>query len=174
MEEHFDVYDESGRHLGTAPRSACHGNPRLIHRTVHVVVRDGAGRLLLQKRARHKDIQPGRWDTAVGGHLQPGEDWAAAARRELAEELGLEQPAPALEFLFFRRIRNEVESEDVAVFALCHAGPFSPPPEEIDEVRFWTPAELATARGGGAFTPSLEEELDELAARGLLQGAGGG
>lgn len=167
MDEHFDVYDEQGRHRGTAPRSACHGDPRLIHRTAHVVVFDRRGLLLLQKRALGKDIQPGKWDTAVGGHLHPGEDWETAARRELAEELGLAGPQH-LTFLFHGRIRNAVESEDVAVFALRHDGPFHPPPAEIDEVRFWTPAELAAARGTGRFTPNLETELAELAARGLL------
>ena len=64
-------------------RSECHRNPGLIHRAVHVFVLDGAGRIYLQKRAGSKDIQPGRWDTSVGGHLVPGESYEQGAAREM-------------------------------------------------------------------------------------------
>jgi len=160
----IDVYDQNGRRIGRARRSEVHGNPALIHRTVHVVVADSAGRMLLQKRPLHKDTQPGRWDTAVGGHLDPGEDWETAAHREMNEELGAPEDL-ALEFLFDRKIRNEVESEDVRVYLLRYDGPFHPDPEEIDEVRFWTRTELEAAMGTGILTPSLEEEIRLLAAR---------
>lgn len=160
--EMFQVYDESGRCVGLRPRAECHGNPALIHRTAHVVVFDPAGeRILLQKRARTKDIQPGKWDTAVGGHLQPGEDYEAAARREGAEELGLAPDAP-LAVLFDLKIRNAIESEDVRVFALRAAGPFQFQAEEIDEVRFFTREELRDPAWRRDFTPNLQIELDRI------------
>ena len=168
MEELFEIYDESGQCLGTAPRSVCHGNPRLLHRTAHVVVFSTTGRVLLQKRSRHKDIQPGKWDTAVGGHLMPGENYEQAARREMQEELGLPPDLP-LRFLFYSKIRNSVESEDVGVFAADSDGPFTYPPEEIDEVRFWSAAELRAGFGTGQFTPHLEQELGLLISQGLIQ-----
>ena len=85
-EEWFDVVNEADEVIGRAPRRRCHGDPSLIHRTAHVAVTPpGGGALLLQLRARTKDIQPGKWDTAVGGHLRPGEDYEAAARREMNE-----------------------------------------------------------------------------------------
>ena len=74
MDEFFDVFDESGNYRGKYPRSQCHGNPELIHRSVHVVVFDRSmQKILLQKRSMNKDIQPGKWDTAVGGHVAAGE-----------------------------------------------------------------------------------------------------
>lgn len=124
--ERFEVFDETGNPLGLAPRSACHGNPRLVHRTAHVVVTHPDGRLLLQKRAATKDIQPGKWDTAV-------------------------------------------ESENITVFSAVSAGPCRPPPDEIDEVRFWSAVELDAALGTGAFTPNLESELAELKKRTALR-----
>ncbi len=166
--ELFDIYDELGNHLGTAPRRECHGNPKLIHRTAHVIVfSSDRQRILLQKRAMTKDIQPGKWDTAVGGHLAPGETWEVAARREMGEELGIPETLP-LRLLFYSKIRNPIESEDVAVFATDYDGPFQPPADEIDEVHFWTAAELRTAPGTGVFTPNLEHELNLLAFHGLL------
>ena len=168
--ELFDVYDGQGNHLGTAPRQECHGNPQLIHRTAHVVVFSADHRrILLQKRASSKDIQPGKWDTAVGGHLAPGETWDTAASREMAEELGVPETLP-LRLLFYCQIRNAIESEDVAVFATDCDGPFHPPADEIDEVRFWSAAELRTAAGTGRFTPNLEEELKLLESRGFWPG----
>lgn len=167
-DELFEVYDEAGNRVGLRPRAECHGNPALIHRTAHVVVFGADGRLLLQKRSLGKDIQPGKWDTAVGGHLAPGENWEAGALRELREELGLEG-VTHLEFLFISKIRNAVESEDVGVFALVHDGPFHPPADEIDELRFWTPAEIHAALGKNVFTPNLEQEIAMLVRAGRLE-----
>ncbi|MEI3000306.1 MAG: NUDIX domain-containing protein [Victivallis sp.] len=143
-QEYFDIYDEAGNRIGRALRSECHGNPALLHHTSHVVVfHPAGGRILLQKRSRSKDIQPGKWDTAVGGHVDAGEDYLTAALRELREELGVTASAGELRHLFDSKIRNAVESEDVRVYALRSAGPFRFQPEEIDEIRFWTADELA-------------------------------
>ena len=160
--ELFDIYDEAGNRIGTALRSECHGNPALLHRTAHVVViHPETGDILLQKRKMTKDIQPGKWDTAVGGHLDAGEDYLAGARRELAEELGITGDVQ-LEWLFVEKVRNNIESEDAGVFALRHAGPFRFQESEIDELRFWSKAELANENNRQKFTPLLLSELDKL------------
>ena len=167
-EELFDVYDEHGNHVGTAPRRVCHGDPRLIHRTAHVVViHPETGFVLLQKRSASKDIQPGKWDTAVGGHLALGESYEEGARRELAEELGVTD-APFLKYLFDSKIRNEIESEDTRVFALYRATGFHFQESEIDEIRFWPPSRLFDARERERFTPNLCAELDKLRESGLI------
>lgn len=166
--EWFEIVDEQDRVIGTARRRECHGNPALVHRTAHVVIRSRDGRILLQKRSASKDIQPGRWDTAVGGHLSPGETYAEAACREMAEEVGVRVPPEALQHLFDSRIRNAVESENVRVFGVVHEGPFTPQASEVDAVRFWTAGEVAAALGTGVFTPNLEVEIGELRGRGLL------
>lgn len=165
MTEYFDIVDSDDRVIGVAPRSECHGHPELVHRTAHVVVFSSDGRVLLQKRSLAKDIQPGKWDTAVGGHLAVGEDYETAARRELAEELGLPEDTP-LRLLFDARIRNFIESENVRVYAAVHDGPFAFQADEIDEVRFWSGKEIDSALGTGTFTPNLESEIHELKARG--------
>lgn len=137
-EELFEIVDAvSGQVIGTAPRSRCHGDPSLIHRSVHVVVFHPDGEsILLQKRSRLKDIQPGKWDTAVGGHLSVGEDYEAGARREMAEEIGLTSPGIELEHLFDYPVRNELESENVRVFGTKSAGPFVIQESELDAVEF--------------------------------------
>ena len=161
MEEFFDIYDAQGNHVGTAPRRECHGNPALIHRTAHVVViHPDTGDILLQKRNMTKDIQPGKWDTAVGGHLALGEDFETGAKRELAEELGIENVE--LFHIFDSKIRNDIESEDVRVFGAFIADGFTFDPGEIDEIRFWDRASLENPDAQREFTPNLVLELEML------------
>jgi 8-oxo-dGTP pyrophosphatase MutT (NUDIX family) len=65
-------------------------------RFASVVIVDARGRVLLQERDEHPDIDPDKWGFC-GGHLEPGEDYEAGAYRELAEETGLRLDAGALE-----------------------------------------------------------------------------
>lgn len=169
MAEYLDIYNEQGERLGRALRSECHGNPALLHHTSHVVVFEpgDTGRILLQKRARDKDIQPGKWDTAVGGHLAEGEEYLAGARRELAEELGVHGDIE-LTFLFDAPIRNKIESEDTRVFGAVLPGPFAFQKEEIDEVRFFSPEELFDPDRQKEFTPNLCQELRRLRELGFV------
>ena len=153
--EFFEIVDEEDRVVGLAPRSLCHGDPSLVHRVAHVLVfKDGE--LLLQKRSMSKDVQPGKWDTSVGGHLDPGETYLEAARREMEEELGIR--GVPLTFLYHSRIRNDFESENVATYLASYPGEIRFNPEEIDEVRLWTAQEIEAALGTGIFTPNFEEE----------------
>ena len=109
-------------------------------------------------------MQPGRWDTAVGGHLAHGETFEQAARREMAEEIGLTD-GPEPQPLFDMAIANDIESELTRVFTVVSDGPFIPQPEEVDELRLWTAEELAAAIGTGQLTPYLEHELSLLLPR---------
>ena len=73
-EELFPVVDAAGRVVGRATRGECHGGSMLLHPVVHLHLFNSRGELYLQKRPAWKDIQPGRWDTAVGGHIDYGEN----------------------------------------------------------------------------------------------------
>ena len=157
VSEMFEVIDEEGSVIGLAPRRECHGNPSLIHRVVHVLVANGEGDLLLQRRSHQKDIQPGKWDTSVGGHLHPGEDYERAGRREMAEELGILNGP--LMVLYDYRWRSPIESEQVRTYLCQWDGPFHPDEEEILEARFWSPEEICHHLGDGTFTPNFEEEF---------------
>lgn len=162
MSEWLDIYSENGERIGKALRSRCHGDPALLHHTAHVVIiHPEDGRMLLQKRTLTKDIQPGKWDTAVGGHLDCGEDYLAGARRELGEELGVTAPVELTE-LFCDRIRNDIESEDVMVYGAKLAGPFAFQTSEIDSLKFWSREELEDPVNRREFTPNLLKELEIL------------
>ncbi len=157
-DEWLQVCDERGRPIGRERRSVCHGRPEIIHAVVHVVVTNAAGEMLLQKRGPSKDVEPGKWDTAVGGHLSPGERPADAARREMLEELGVSPSGllPAYTYL----IRTSIETEFVHSFVCSCEGPFHPDAQEIETVRFWPLDTVAAALGDGVFTPNFEAEYE--------------
>lgn len=169
--EVFAVVDGQGRVVGRAPRALCHRTPGLVHRAAHVIVTDGGGRIYLQKRARTKDIQPGKWDTSVGGHLDAGEDHEAGARREMGEELGL---SGELRFLHRYLWRTACETELVETFLHVARVEPQPRPDEIDEGRWFTLDEAAALTASGAATPNLAEELRRVGEAGLDLLAGGG
>jgi len=155
--ELFEIVNEKGEVTGAAPRNVCHGDPSLVHRAAHVLVFNSGGGLILQLRSKDKDIQPGKWDTSVGGHLAAGEGYEQAALREMAEELGI--TGVALNYLYDYPMRNEVESEDIRSFYVVYDGQVNHQPEEIDEVRLWGMDEVRAAIGTGVFTPNFEQEF---------------
>ena len=157
-DEAFPLVDESGHVIGSALRSEVHGNPALLHPVVHCLVTDREGRLLLQLRSKAKDIQPGKWDTSVGGHVGLGESIETAVHREIEEEIGLDAASAPIRFLYRYVMRNDVESELVHTYACQSDGPFVRQDSEVDELRFWTCDEVEAAIGTGVFTPNFEDE----------------
>lgn len=154
-DELFPVVDEDGNIVGTATRGECHGGSKLLHPVVHLHVFDGKGNLFLQKRPEWKDIQPGKWDTSVGGHVDLGEDVSSALKREVSEELGIEDFVP--EFIVSYVFESDRERELVFVHKTVYDGPILPS-AELDGGRFWSREEIVSNIGSGVFTPNFEQE----------------
>ena len=152
----FPLVDESGTVTGKATRGECHGGSKRLHPVVHLHVFNSRGEIYLQKRPEWKDIQPGKWDTAVGGHLTYGETPGEALRREVREELGMTdfRPEPIATYVF----ESQRERELVYVNRTVYDGPVRPAAEELDGGRFWTAHEVREAMGKGVFTPNFEHE----------------
>jgi isopentenyldiphosphate isomerase/intracellular septation protein A len=159
-DEWFDIVDVDGHVIGKAPRRLCHARKGLLHPVVHLHVMDAHDRIFLQKRSPRKQIQPGKWDTAVGGHVGSGETVEAALKREAQEELGLEnfKAEPVARYVW----ESDIESELVFMFvARCDSVP-RVNAEEISEGKFWKIAKIRAARGKGVLTPNFEFEFPIL------------
>jgi isopentenyldiphosphate isomerase/intracellular septation protein A len=163
-EEMLPIIDESGKVLGSAPRSECHKGPGKLHPVVHLQIVDGKGGMYLQKRSMSKDLLPGKWDSAVGGHVSAGEDLETALERELREELGvtklvLEASGARIEPILRYRWDSELESELVFSFITTYEGPFAPDGVEVEDGRFWSFSDIRASLGKGRFTPNFEHEF---------------
>ncbi len=159
-EEWFDLVDQDGNVTGKAPRSAVHGNPGLLHPAVHLHVFNRQGQLYLQKRAENKDVQPGKWDTSVGGHILSGERVEDALLREAKEELGLKNFNYRALYRYI--MRNDFESELVYTFRTTYNGAVRVNRDEIQFGRFWSLREIDKNLKKNIFTPNFEQEFNLL------------
>ena len=156
--ELFPIVDECGRVLGSITRGAAHGGSRMLHPVVHLHLFNSKGELYLQRRPQWKDIQPGKWDTATGGHVSYGESVEDALRREVSEELGITDFTPVGMGCYV--FDSGVERELVYVHQAVYDGIVCPNAEELDGGRFWTADEIKASMGRGVFTPNFEHEYN--------------
>ncbi len=158
--EMFPLVDEQGNITGAATRGECHSGSKLLHPVVHLHVFNSRGELYLQKRPAWKDIQPNKWDTSVGGHVDLGENVETALRREAREELGISQfaPEPLGKYVF----ESARERELVFAYKTIYDGLITPS-DELDGGRFWTQEEIRATMGKNLFTPNFEREYNKFA-----------
>lgn len=154
--EQFPIVDEDGNILGAISRGHAHDGSKILHPVVHLHVFNSRGELYLQHRPAWKDIQPDKWDTAVGGHVDLGENVHQALLREVREELGITDFTP--EDLGHYVFEGKRERELVYVHRCTYDGAISPSKDELNGGRFWTKDEIASSIGKGIFTPNFESE----------------
>ena len=149
-----------GEIIGAITRGEAHSGSKLLHPVVHLHVFNSQGHLYLQKRPDWKDIQPGKWDTATGGHIDLGENVEMALRREVSEELGITQFE--FETLGHYVFESERERELVYVHRTTYDLPITPNSGELDGGRFFSPQEITDNMGKGLFTPNFESEYQRF------------
>lgn len=159
-EEMFPLVDELGNITGAASRGECHNGSKLLHPVVHLHVFNDKGELFLQKRPAWKDIQPDKWDTAVGGHIDLGENAEQALKREVSEELGITEYEP--QFVTSYVFESKVEKELVFVYKTIYNGEITPSKEELAGGRFWDIQEIKENIGKEIFTPNFEGEIKRV------------
>ena len=140
MGETFDVVDRTDTVIGQASREEVH-REGLLHRSAHLLVFDGSGRVLLQKRSMSKDRFPGRWDSSVSGHVDSGEGYDQCIVREAMEEIGIRLEATP-ESLFKIDACEETDQEFTWVYRTYSGGPFTPDEEEVSEIGWFTDDEV--------------------------------
>lgn len=155
--EYFPLVTEHGEVIGKATRQECHAGSFLLHPVVHLHVFNSAGELYLQKRAMNKDIQPGKWDTSVGGHVDYGEEFTESLMREVREELGITDFNPV--FIMRYKFVSDQEAELVHSHYCIYDGEIKPDPIEISEGKFWRITEIEAQLGNNIFTPNFEQEF---------------
>jgi isopentenyl-diphosphate Delta-isomerase len=145
------LVDERDTPLGTLGKAEAH-REGLLHRAISVIVLNRRGETLLQQRASDKYHSGGQWANACCSHPLPGESVAAAARRRLAEEMGIDvEVAPAFVFTYRAEVGDGlVEHEYDHVFVARWEGDPTPDPAEVEG---WRGAPAATLPAEAARTP---------------------
>jgi len=130
MTEYFYVVDEEDNVVGKATREECHSESGLIHRSVYIFVLNDKNEIFIQTRSMSKDLYPGYCTGSATGHVDYGEDYDEAARRELKEELGIDAPLQRL-----GKVKSFSEDErEISVLYMCrYNGPFKFNRKEIVE-----------------------------------------
>jgi len=159
MTEWFPIVNEDGETIGKASRQECHSGSKLLHPVIHLHIFNEKGELFLQKRSITKDIQPGKWDTAVGGHVDYGEDVRTALHREAREELGIIEFNP--HFLTSYIFESPIEKELVNSFYTIYTGSILIDKQELEDGRFWKIDQIITNLGKEIFTPNFEGEFQQ-------------
>ncbi|MFP6852746.1 MAG: isopentenyl-diphosphate Delta-isomerase [Pseudomonadales bacterium] len=105
------LVDSSDEEIGELDKEACHDGSGKLHRAISVFIFNRDGDLLIQQRHAQKRLWGSAWSNSCCSHPRVGEETDVAARRRVAEELGLETP---LRFLFkfeYRSGYDEIGTE---------------------------------------------------------------
>ena len=146
-DERVVLLDDAGNSVGSAAKATVHHTETPLHLGFSCYLFDGAGRVLLTRRALGKQTWPGVWTNAFCGHPAPGENVEDAVRRRARQELGAalaEVVCVLPDFRYRARAADgTVENEVCPVFCALADGPVAAVPDEVmdlvwvgwDEVR---------------------------------------
>ncbi len=156
--EMLDVVNEDDRPQFRASRERVHREYH-IHRSVMFFVFDEDGRVFVNRRSQAKEIYPGYWSIAFGGHVLAGESYDGAVAREVREETGLDAAASLI--TSFKK-RTADERENVKVFGVTADRELKLFVAEIEQGQFMTLAEINQALGRLDFLPETDTLLKIL------------
>jgi len=162
MTEYLDVVDEEDKVIGKATRAECHATGK-IHRGVHILVFNSKGELFVGIRSMNKDLYPGAYGD-VAGHIDAGENYEGAAKREMQEEIGIECD---LEKISDIKKRHGNDNENIRIYKCVHDGPINLNLDEFDRSEF-LPVEKVKKmidEGDSIFAPGLVLSLKEYLRR---------
>lgn len=170
IDELLDIVDDQDRVISRAPRSRVLREYQ-VHRAVMFFVFNEHGDVLVNQRSEQKEIYPGVWSIAFGGHVRSGESYDAAAGREIREEVGLDAP-PKVITTFQKRTADE--RENVTVYSVTADREPVLFPEEIAQGRFMSLAEINEMLSRVEFLPETPTLLKILVEHTSRREAAGG
>ncbi|MFS2224738.1 NUDIX hydrolase YfcD [Pantoea sp. B65] len=139
--EWVDIVNENNEVIAQSTRAQMRAQC-LRHRATYIVVHDGMGKILVQRRTETKDFLPGMLDATAGGVVQSGEVLLESARREAEEELGIaDVPFAEHGQFYFEDVNCRVWG---GLFSCVSHGPFAMQEEEVAEIFWMTPEEITS------------------------------
>ena len=112
-EEFLEVYSPEGTKTGQKKSKSEIHRKGLFHSTVHVWIFTEEGNILIQKRSKKKELNPGVWDVSVAGHIKFNENIKKAAKRETLEETGINIHPTAIDKEFFHTYILKIDRNSI-------------------------------------------------------------
>ena len=159
-DERVDLIDAENCTLGQTTRQIVRTH-NLLHRGVGILCRNFAGKIYVHRRTTTKDVFPGLYDMFVGGVVGAGEDYLTAARREIAEELGIDGAEPR--HLFDHLYIGPHNCSWVAVYEAVWNGPIRHQESEVAWGTYMTSRELRDRLDEWEFVPDGLEIFERYA-----------
>lgn len=131
--EYVVLVDEQDQEIGQLEKIEAH-RLGLLHRAFSVLIFNSKGELLIQQRAQHKYHSPLLWTNTCCSHPRPDETIAAAAKRRLQEEMGLDAYLkPAFYFLYEAKLDQGLTEHELdhVVFGYTNNEPNINPDEVV-------------------------------------------
>ena len=157
-DEQLPVLDDAGAPLGRIERCVVRALGIATH-AVHLVGETADDRVWVQQRALDKAVDPGRWDTTMGGLMAAGETVATTLERETWEEAGLrlaqlDRLAGFGTLTVRRPVADGYMVEHIHCFAACVPGGLEPVNQDGEVLRFEVldRSDLEARLSDGAFT----------------------
>ena len=170
------LVDADGHAIGTATKATVHHRETPLHLAFSCYIFDGAGRMLLTRRALEKPTWPGAWTNSFCGHPSPGEDIFDAVRRRAREELGIALDQLQLTLPTFRyeatMTNGTRENELCPVFTATTLDEVQPNPSEVSAHEWvdWAAFRDAVLAGDRDVSPWAVRQVADLAERATADG----
>lgn len=166
MTERLTFVDENDQPIGVGDRKEA-WSKGYYTRNVRVVIRDQNGRFLSQKRSIKKDSYPGMWTVAASGHVDEGETWDIAAKRETQEEIGVSADLKLVgDFIFKDDVGDKKVRQIVHVYEgiIDHSTKFHLEDDEVEDIKWYELDELKRLiqQTPEQFTPSFRETINRF------------
>jgi isopentenyldiphosphate isomerase len=142
QDEYLDLVDENDNVIGRQKRSIVYDQNLSNFRVVNVFIINSKGQIWIPLRTANKRIFPLCLDMSMGGHVESGESYDRAVKRESAEELNIDTDKLEVRQLGHLNPKDHGVSAFMKVYEIqMDEAPDYNPDDFVEH--FWlTPAEL--------------------------------
>jgi isopentenyl-diphosphate delta-isomerase len=141
-EEFLDIVNDNDVVLGKKTRTEIYATGLKNYRVVNAFIKNAEGKLWIPRRGPNKRIFPLSLDFSMGGHVDSGESYEQAFKREVAEELNLDMNTIEYRELGKLSPHESGVSSFMTVYEITYDGPINYNKNDFVEAYWLTPQEL--------------------------------